>query len=352
MTIAAGVDRPAPRDVWHSLAAADPNATIFQTPVWMDCVCASGRYADASRLYRGPSGRHLVLPMARRRHLPDTLADEASLPAGWSNGGLVGAAGNITSGDVAQVFADLADRAGMRVSVKPNPIAAATWKAAAPTTALTKPYTAHILDLDGGFERTWNDRFRSRTRTAVRRAERSPLTVEAGSTDRLLGAFYQLRSKSVARWARRQHEPLALARWRLQRRDPLQKFTTVAAQLGDRCRVWVAWLDDRPAAAIIVLRHGGNASYWRGAMDESLAGPHRANYLLHRLAIEEACTAGCRYYHMGDSGASAGLDQFKSAFGAGTYAYEQYVLERLPLGAASDMARRSAKRVLRFRDNA
>ena len=41
-----------------------------------------------------------------------------------------------------------------------------------------------------------------------------------------------------------------------------------------------------------MLTQGGNDTYWRGAMNQDLAGPSRANDLLHRLAIEDACERG------------------------------------------------------------
>ena len=56
-------------------------------------------------------------------------------------------------------------------------------------------------------------------------------------------------------------------------------------------------------------------------MDKELAGPTRANYLLHMLAIKEACDLGCRYYHMGDSGTSKALAHFKTRFGAAPHPY-------------------------------
>jgi len=51
-------------------------------------------------------------------------------------------------------------------------------------------------------------------------------------------------------------------------------------------------------------------------MDRQLAHPVRANRLLHRLAIEEACDAGCRSYHMGHSRPGSSLAEFKQSFGA------------------------------------
>ena len=98
--------------------------------------------------------------------------------------------------------------------------------------------------------------------------------------------------------------------------------------------------NDIPVAAVVVLTQPGAASYWRGAMDEALAGPTRANYLLFKLAIEAACAAGARTFHMGDTGTSASLAQFKSRFGAEPVAYREYHLERLPVTAAMQRVRR------------
>jgi hypothetical protein len=348
VALTASVTSPAPRDLWEQTLAADPTALVFQTPAWLDCLCEYGGYQDASRLYELPSGRRLVLPMVRRRGGRGVLAIDASFPASWGVGGVI-ASGTVRADDLATVFADLAGRRVLRTSVRPNPLANDIWAKVCPPRAVTVPRLAHVLDLDGGFGRVWDQRFTGSARTAVRKAERAGLTVECDTTGRLAAVFYALFERSLDRWARQQHEPRALARWRGHRRDPLHKLQLIAERLADRCRLWVAWRAGEPAAAILVLQDS-NASYTRGAMDKELAGPTRANYLLHRLAIEQACDAGCRHYHMGESGGSASLAQFKTRFGARPFPYAEYHLERLPLTAADRCARTAVKRVMRFRD--
>jgi hypothetical protein len=120
--------------------------------------------------------------------------------------------------------------------------------------------------------------------------------------------------------------------------------------LRDACRISVAWTPEgEPAAAILVLQ-GRNAHYTRGMMNKDLAGPTRANYLLHKIAIEDACTAGCRHYHMGESGPSSSLAQFKTRFGASPHPYAEYHLERLPITALDQRARGVVKRIVGFRE--
>ena len=342
------VTTPAPRAVWREVLAADPDGLVTQSPEWTDALVAAG-HADASRLYETPRGTRLVVPMVRRAAVrPRALAPQASMPAAWGMGGVVSDA-PLERRDLDAVLEDLAAQRALVTGLRPNPLHAAAWEAARRPGMLAIPRRAHVLDLAGGAETVWNERFRSTTRNRVRKAERAGLDVECDTTGRLVPVFHELFELSVERWAEQQHEPVALARRRARRRDPLRKFERMAAALGDAMRVWVAWKDGVPAASIIVLQ-GHNAHYTRGAMNKELARPTNANDLLEWLAIQDACAAGCRSYHMGESGSSRSLAQYKEKFGARPHDYAEYRLERLPFTRADTAARSAVKRVLRFRD--
>lgn len=342
------ITSPAPRDVWNELLREDREALVFQSPAWVDTLSAAQGYRDVSRLYEFSNGRKLLLPLVRRPGLPAAIAVQASMPHSWGMGGLI-APGGLFSEEVLAVIDDLSRLGSLQTTIRPNPLFAVPWQAATAAGVVSTPMVAHILDLEGGFDNVWSKRFTSETRTSVRKAERSGLVVECDSTGRLVPAFYQLFMQSVQRWAGMQHEPLSLSRWRARRRDPISKFEHMARVLGDRFRVWVAWLDERPVASLIVLQ-GANASYTRGAMDKELAGPTRANQLLHRMAIEDACLSGCRRYHMGESGTSTSLAQFKSRLGAVAYPYAQYTVERLPFTNFDRGVRRVIKSLIGFKD--
>jgi lipid II:glycine glycyltransferase (peptidoglycan interpeptide bridge formation enzyme) len=195
----------------------------------------------------------------------------------------------------------------------------------------------------------WSGKFRPRTRTTIRKAEQAGLEIESGNGPRQIEAFYGLLQRSVDRWAHHQHESLTLARWRAARRDPIKKFDLLAQAMGPALRIWVARHQGQPAAAILVLQHH-NAHYTRGAMDEALAGPTAANYLLHHLAIEAACAAGCSSYHMGETGQSGPLAQFKSRFGAVATPYTEFLHEKIPLHWLNSSAKTVVKRLIGFRD--
>ena len=343
------VTSPAPRDVWHALLKADTEAIPYQHPAWLDCICTASNYKDVSRLYEMSDGRQFILPLVRRPNLPEAFSPAASLPSGWGRGGLLGS-GDIRVDEVASIFDDLAHLPFPRISVRPNPRQGPVWAEAAPRNIVAVPRRAHVLDLEGGFDRVWEERFEAKTRTAVRKAERKGVVVECDTTGRLVPVFYELLERSFDRWARQQHEPRLLTHLRGQSRDPLSKFQIMAKHLGEACRVWVAWVDGKPAAAILVLQYG-NVNDSRGAMDKEVAAGTGANELIQKLAIEDACRAGCRYYHLGESGNSASLSHYKERFGAIAYSYAEYHLERIPITSIDHGVRSVIKKVIGFKDS-
>ena len=338
------VQSPVPRDVWEDILRTDPESLVYQSPQWLDAMCAADGFEDASRVYYTQGGKTLVMPLVRKKGLTGSLATYASHPSGWGMGGLL-ASEAVQPEDVAAVTEDLLSLDSFRVSVRPNPLQAPMWESAMPDGVIRLPRVAHVLKLDEDFERVWMDRFKSGTRRAVRKAEQSGLEVECDTTGRLLPVFYGMLLASFERWAEGTEKPVNLSRWWAQRRDPLSKFQQMSDSLGAMCQVWVASLDGEPAASLLVLR-GNNANYSRGAMYRDLAGPTQANALLQKMAIEDACQAGCRWYHMGETGASSSLAQFKERFGAEPVAHSEYLIEKFPVTPLKRSAKQAVKGML------
>lgn len=328
---------------------ADPEAMPYQSPAWLDSICAMGGYRDVSRFYDFGGGRHYVMPLVARSGLSSVLNTASSLPPAWGIGGLIGSAVPHVE-ELSAIFADLRDLPYQRIKIRPNPRDGELWAAARPNTVLAVPRLAHVLDLGGGFEHVWTKRFSGNTRNAVRKAEKLGVVTRSDSGGALLPVFYELLQRSFDRWAAKQNEPRLLTRLRGGMRDPIEKFQTIIDKLGEDCRIWAAWVDGRPAAAIFVLQQH-NVNDARGAMDRALVGSTGANDLIQKLAIEHAANAGCRYYHMGESGTSSSLALFKARFGAAPYVYAEYIIEKLPITRLDAGLRAMVKRVIGFRDN-
>ena len=334
---------PAARSTWEVVLATNPTVPAFQTPAWLDAICEATSYADATRAYRTKDGRSMVLPMAGRA-LHGPLSFEGSLPVGWGACGLVASDGAVSAEDVAEVVADIRRRVGLRTTIRPGPAGHEAWESAVPAHVVRTRHMVQTVDLAGGFDAVWRERFSSAVRRACAKAERSNLRVEAVEGPRLIPVFDALYRRSVARWARQQGRSVRVAQLDASYREPRRKFEAVADRLGPRCRVWVAWRDGRPAAGIMVVSNGDHASYWRGAMDPDVEAGTRANQLLHRLAIEHACSLGQRFYHMGESSPDSSLARFKRGFGTQDFHYTGYRFERLPVTSATDLLRRELGR--------
>jgi hypothetical protein len=324
------VTSPAPRDTWEELLARDPNSLIFQTPAWTDMMCSTGHFMDASRLYETASGHRWLLPLVRHKSIVPRLSVQGSLPHNWGLGGLV-SDGPLRPETVRGVFEDLAHQPVMQTLVSPSPLLNAVWESGRPREVLHDTRLTHILDLQGGFDAVWSGRFQSTTRTAIRKAERSNLDVEWDSTGRLLPIYFKMFMDWAVRRGGERHLPAWLARWSNARRDPLDRFRRIAATFGESCRVYVASVDHEPVASAVFLIYGEHAFYYRGTSLREKANPVRANDLLQCMMIREACQAGCRYYHMGESGGVESLMRFKTGFGAVATPVIGYSIERLPL---------------------
>jgi hypothetical protein len=345
------VTSPVPREVWASLIRSDPEAVVTQSLAWHDAVLAGGRYEDISVLYDFPSGQQVVLPLTRPRRAPAWAATTASWPRGWSVGGPISGGGRIAPAEAAAVLADVAGRRTLTTEIRFRPGAPGPWLSENHQfTVEENRLHCHVLALDGGFAAVWQDRFRGTARTAVRKAERSGLEVEVDRSGRLLPEFMSLYEISIRRWATMQHEPVWLTRWRTTRSTQPKILTSVARHFGTDCAVWVARSKGEPLAAIIVLSSGAYAKYWKGAMNKQLAGRARANELLHRLAIEEACQRGYGFYDMGTARPGSPLAAFKEKLGAVPHVLYALRSERLPVDAVREASQDLVKKVIRFRN--
>ena len=348
MTEKAEVTSPVPRAEWESVLRSDENAVVTQSLPWRDAVFASGRYQDVSALYEFSSGHRVLMPMARARWELPRAAVVTSWPRIWSVGGPVSQGGRITPAEATAVLADVTRRGTLATRITLGPQADDVWLDAAARHFRIDRGGCHMVDLAGGFDHVWQHKFRSSARTAVRKAERSGVEIEVDRSGRLLGVVSDLQEKAIRYRAAAQNQSVWLTRWRMSQISPTSpaQLALVARQFGSACATWVARSGGEPVAAIIVLRSGAHVKYWRGAMDKERATLVRANELLHRLVIEQACQEGARWYDMGGSPLGSPLAAFKEKLGASQYFTHGLHAEH-PAVYAARAARKRAERFVK-----
>lgn len=340
------VTTPVPRNEWDRLHAADARAVAEHSPRWIDAIESVTTWRDASRWYEFDDGRRFVLPLLRRAGIAGAGGWYASPPAAWGFGGLVGP--DLDRDAVDAVVRDLRAMGALRISIRPDPTTAELWKGVEGPGITRVPRFAHVISLEDGLEAV-EARYNKSTRRGIRKAEKAGVEVEVDHTGALLPLHYELYLSAVETWSERQREPLALARWRAIRRDPLEKLQAMAEHLGKDFCQFVAYVDGRAVASSILLT-GPAAHDTRAAMIKDLAGPVRANDLLQARSIRHAIETGCTSYHLGESGTSASLAAFKERWGAVGHEYAEIRIERLPVTRADAAARGAVKRLIGFKD--
>jgi len=313
VTVLTEMTSPAARNVWQAVLLSDPGATALQTPAYFEAVLAATGGRDDSRLYSLQDGRRLVLPLVRQRSVPG-IRLTAAFPGGYGHGGML-ATGGLRDGDVRMVVEDLRGQA-LSTRIGGAHHTAAQWSAGRMPGVVEVPRRVEVLDLSSGFEELLARQFSRSIRYHLRRAERAGVEVELDTTGRLVPVFHQIYRAWVDRWVPKSGLPPMVARRLALQQEPLRKFETVAASLGESCRIFVAWHGGQPVAAAISLVHGQHAIGWRSYSIKELAAPVAANLLTQVSCVADACESGCRYFDLGQSGGVATLQSYKNSFGA------------------------------------
>ena len=145
----------------------------------------------------------------------------------------------------------------------------------------------------------WNG-FTSKHRKNVKRAYKNDLAVKIGGLE-LLPTFYSMMEES---W-RNLGTPLYSREY----------FQRVLETFPDNTRVFVCHRNEQPVAVSLCGYFNGMVEgLWAGG--GALARELDANYVLYWEMIRDACTRGCRAFHLGRSTADSGSEDFKRRWNA------------------------------------
>lgn len=167
----------------------------------------------------------------------------------------------------------------------------------------SQSYYGHFLDLTIGRDSLFSN-FSSSAQRAIRKAERSGLSVTIRSDGDAMTTFYKLHVRT-----RRRHGVPP---------QPWSFFLNIQRHLigADHGFIVIVEGEKRPLAAAIFFKFGRHAIYKYGASDERLQ-KLRANNLAMSAAIKTLADAGAEILHFGRTEKeNEGLRRFKRSWGA------------------------------------
>ena len=275
---------------WVDLVERHPRSSVFHSCGWLQALSRTYGYDPIAltTTERGPLANGLVVCRVRtcvsRRLVSSPFSDHCDVLVDDGN-------------DLSSLLQFLVDESTqhrwMSIEVRPRGVTPHGLTAAA-------SYCLHSVDLGRPAEDVF-DGFHHSTQRAIRRAERERVMYEAGTSERLLAAFYGL-----LRQTRRRHGLPP---------QPLMWFQNLIESLRDTVTIHVASKDGQPIASIFTISFKKALFYKYGGSD---ARYHRfgAMPFLFWNAIQRAKQRGLEEMDLGRSDVNqAGLIAFKERLG-------------------------------------
>jgi CelD/BcsL family acetyltransferase involved in cellulose biosynthesis len=257
-----------------------PGATVFHTPAW-NRIVRDVFGTDFSYVVAQDNGRVVgVMPIhwiAGRQRMGAYYSPPRALEVPYA--GPVANESAIACSLIRQVGCE---RLGARIEVCSPPGASAWVKPQAWWYVL--PLETVRVDLRAGLTGAWSKSLDGKRRNMIRKAERSGVELRTGGAE-LADVYYDLVRDMTARAG------ISLMPGMYYRRV-LETFQPRGA-----ARLVLAYVENRPVAGGVFLRHGQTAYYWHGATSSDAPNLGQGE-LIQWDAIRWASESGCSWYDL------------------------------------------------------
>ncbi|MBU6411568.1 MAG: GNAT family N-acetyltransferase, partial [Verrucomicrobia bacterium] len=293
---------------WDALIQAHPGFSIFHSAAWAKVLSATYGFVPAYLLSRGGGSAPALLPLMETqswlrglRGISLPFTDDC--PPLYSSP----AAGREL---VENAFALGRERRWKFVEIRGG-------HELIPGAPASLSFYGHRISLEGG-EASLFDRLDGSVRRAIRKAEKSGVTVSVSEGLEAVKTFYQLQCKT-----RKKHGLPP---------QPFRFFKNIWEHLLSNHMgvVVVAGFNGRPVAASVYFKAGRQSVYKYGASDEAFQHWRGANLVMW-TAMKHLAAAGATTLNLGRTSlANEGLRRFKLGWGAREFVinYMKYDLNR------------------------
>lgn len=288
----------------RGLLEADPRATLYHHPRWIEALSAAYPRFSASYLVLEEDGEATgMIPLAEATQY--RLREVVSMPFG-THGGPVLAPGATAEGVRALTLAFMEQLRGVRTfRFEMTVLDPPAFVRETLNSHLGKHFISSstlFLDLTPGAEAIWEG-YDQRLRRNVRRAAGAGVTVREETAVTGMASFFELyRAQAKTRPIAWHHSSTALG--------------AIVGALGNDVRIWIAGHEGTDLCAQLVLHHAHREiHFWLSGASPESRSVSAFHYLLHNI-IQDASRKGYATCDFGSSMGDRGVERFKRSFGA------------------------------------
>lgn len=291
------IENPTP-DFWSDIAAHSECATFYHTPAWAKTLAATyPEYHVAPRGFMFDDGTRALMPLLCSQQGVFRKKFRYKSFGFGSYGGPVytGCWDSVKNEELYRYFT--AKRVSLHIDGSP------LWPHDLPDYFTKETVSTYALRIDTTADAVWK-RFSSGHQRGIKTAQKKGVTVRKASSRADHETYCAIYKDTLERWG----DTTIIT-------FPDSLTLSLLAPGNDAVVLWLAEVEDKPVAGIIIFYWNMMAHYWRGA---SLRGyeDYHANTLLQWTVIQDALAKGYRLYDFAPSGALGGVEEFKRRFGA------------------------------------
>ncbi len=302
---------------WNQLLDSSQGATVFHCSEWADVLRATFRDLTIKYIVvEDQFGRYVAgMPLTVSRNV--LVATFRSMPFGTYGGPL------IVEGleEDAAVFVG-ASLQGVTRGILPfslscvlydTPVVVERALQNAFLTGKREKASTHLVNLERGFQKLWDDSFDKETRTCARKASRSGVTVHEETTPEGAVILHSLYKGQTALW-------------KLRKIYPERIISEIVDRMPGKARIWMGRRNGVPVCAVLTLCFRDTLMAWLSGQSEE-GRRLRASHLVYTEILKHACENGYTLFNFGASGDLQGVRYFKESFGATEYSYSIFTCE-------------------------
>ena len=290
---------------WQPLTENSTEATFFHTPAWHEIIVRTyPPYEIATRQYIFEDGTRAVVPFIQTKQ-GGFLKGKARLKSSvWGGYGGIISEKNLSPDQQNLIYENLL---GLKasISIDSNPFSGYTL----PDSFIVKDDFTHIFPLNQPEENLLQSLSRG-AKSNLNQAIKKGVTVRTAETENDIASYYSMYQDTLKRWG----EATLFS-------YSEDLFFTIFKDAGDRAQFWLAEIDGKIIAGVLIFYWNKVVSYWHGASLKDYFS-YYPNNMLHMEIAKDAAKKNYSYYDFGPSGGQQGVVRFKESFGTVRHSFD------------------------------